>query len=225
MNEKSARVIGAGLATLHDETHAAFQSSERRFESSGFLEAGDGELTLDARESWHETVCDFLAVQRDFLRDGGYDADADAATDALAFVRERPELLRGAGEPVLCHGNYVPDHVGRDGDAVTAVIDFEHALVGPGEYDYWRTAIPMLTGPDGVDETLAEAFRTGYESVRSLPPGFDRRETVYGLITVVSFFRSLRLQRQQTGREAARTAARFREYVSEIIDSLQEESV
>lgn len=218
VNEKDAHTIGAGLATLHDETRATF-------ESYGFLEAKDGELALDAHGSWHETVCNLLAGRRDFLRNRGYDADAEAATDALAFVRERPKLLRGAGEPALCHGNYVPDHIGRDDDGVTTVIDFEHALVGPGEYDYWRTAIPTFTGPNGVDETLEGAFRTGYESVRPLSPGFNRRESVYRLITVVSFLRSLRLQRQQTGEEAARTAARFRDDVYQLVDSIQEESV
>ncbi|SIR51736.1 Phosphotransferase enzyme family protein [Haladaptatus litoreus] len=220
---EGARTIGAGLATLHDETYTTFESCLARFDSYGFLETRDGKLALDARGSWHEMVCDFLADRRDFLRDGGFDADADAATDALAFVREHPELLRGAGEPVLCHGNYVPDHVGRDEGEVTVVIDFEHALVGPGEYDYWRTAIPTFMGPEGIDETLTGAFRTGYESVRSLPPGFDRREAVYRLITVVSFFRSLCLQRQQTGDEATRTAARFRGYVDDLIDSIREE--
>ncbi|EFW93752.1 aminoglycoside phosphotransferase [Haladaptatus paucihalophilus DX253] len=214
VDEASARTMGAGLATLHAET---------TFESYGFLGARDGELVLDARESWHGTVRDFLADRRDFLRDGGFVADAKAAADALTFVRECPDLFRDVGEPVLCHGNYLPDHVGRDGGDVTTVIDFEHALVGPGEYDYWRTAIPLCAGPGGVDETVAEAFRAGYESVRELPPGFDRRGDVYRLIVVVSFFRSLRLQRQQTGAEATRTARRFRELVSGTIESIRED--
>ncbi|MGA9402389.1 hypothetical protein [Haladaptatus sp.] len=47
VNESGARTIGAGLATLHDEA---------RFDSFGFLEAKDGELALNARKSWHETV-------------------------------------------------------------------------------------------------------------------------------------------------------------------------
>ncbi len=147
--------------------------------------------------------------------------DAEVATEALAFVGRRPDLFRGVGEPVLCHGNYVPDHVGRDGSEVTTVIDFEHALVGPGEYDYWRTAIPMCRDPDGVDESLAKAFRAGYESVLGLPPKFERRAPAYRLLVVVSFFRSLYLQDQHGERKAAETAARFRGYVADILDSLE----
>ncbi|WP_227374837.1 phosphotransferase family protein [Haladaptatus halobius] len=211
LDEARAHRLGAGMAMLHDEM---------AFEATGFLQNDDGDLALNADETWHETVGEELADRRDFLESFGYD---DVAADALAFVREHPGLFDGAGDPVLCHGNYLPEHVGTDGDGVTCVIDFEHALAALGEYDYWRTALPLFAGSNRSGEALAESFRAGYESVRSLPDGFDRRRKVYWMVNTVSYFRSLFLQRQQTGQEAARTAAFFRDYVYNTIHSLQEE--
>ncbi|WP_266079086.1 hypothetical protein [Haladaptatus caseinilyticus] len=43
------------------------------------------------------------------------------------------------------------------------------------------------------------------------------------MINSVSYFRSLLLQRQQTGQESARTAVALRDYVYETIDSLRTE--
>ncbi|WP_227353284.1 phosphotransferase family protein [Haladaptatus salinisoli] len=211
LDRERARTMGAGMATLHDET---------AFEATGFLRDDGGKLALDARETWHETVCAFLADLRDFLEPLGYD---DVASDALTFVREHPDLFDGAGDPVLCHGNYLPEHVGTDGDEVTRVIDFEHALAAPGEYDYWRTVLPLFADSNRSDEALAESFRAGYESVRSLPDEFDRRRKAYWTVNTVSYFRSLFLQRQRTGQEAARTASFFRKYVYDTIDSLRDE--
>ncbi|RBI63297.1 aminoglycoside phosphotransferase family protein [halophilic archaeon] len=211
VDEARARTMGAGLATLHEET---------AFGAPGFFEAADGELALDARETWHETVCAFLADRQAFLatHDRGREY-ADVAADALAFVRDRPGLLAGAGDPVLCHGNYLPDHVGTDGGDVTCVIDFEHALAGPGEHDYWRTAIPLRSNEG---ERAESAFRAGYESVRPLPDGFDERGDVYRLVDTVSYVRSLFLQGNVTGEEAERRAERMAEYVRDAIESLRE---
>lgn len=210
LDRERARTMGAGMATLHDET---------TFEDTEFLRNDGGELALDARETWHETVCEFLVGRHDFLEPFGY---GDVAADALAFVREHPSLFDGADNPVLCHGNYLPKHVGTDGNEMTHIIDFEHALVAPGEYDYWRTALPLFADSDCSDEALTESFRTGYESVCSLPDGFDQRRKVYWMVNTVSYFRSLFLQRQQTGQEAARTAAFFRNHVYDTIDQLRE---
>ncbi|MFC4553021.1 MULTISPECIES: aminoglycoside phosphotransferase family protein [Halorussus] len=203
-----ARVMGAGLATLHAETAGSFAAT-------GFpRDAGDA-LAVDARDSWHETVCDLLADRRDYLAAFGYSEVADAA---LTFVRERPDLLDGAGDPVLTHGNYLPEHVAAEDGEVTCVVDWEHALVAPGEYDYWRTALPLQSEAEPTErDAVLAAFREGYESVRPLPEGFERRGEIYRLINAVSYLKALHLQRQQTGQEKARTAAAFREYVYDTV--------
>jgi Ser/Thr protein kinase RdoA (MazF antagonist) len=123
---------------------------------------------------------------------------------------------------VLAHGNYLPDHVGVTDEGVACVIDWEHALVAPAEYDYWRTTMPLFGGPDG-DETQREAFRDGYESIRSLPSGLEDHVDVYRLVNAVSYLKSLHLQRQRRGQEKARLAVRFREAVSDAIDELSAE--
>ena len=235
VDESRARTMGAGLARLHEET---------AFDATGFFAATDGSasgdgrptdevatsndgrvtdgLALDARASWPATVRAFLDDRRAFLDEHEQGRQyVDAADDALALLRERPDLLAGAGDPVLCHGNYLPAHVGTDGERVTCVIDFEHALAGPGEYDYWRTALPLLSDED---EAVESAFRAGYEEVRPLPDGFDERGEVYRLVNTVSYVRSLFLQGNVTGEEAERRADRMAEYVCEAVDRLRDDA-
>jgi fructosamine-3-kinase len=178
-NETWARVAGAGVATLHAETEPAF-------ERTGLFRADDDGLALCGHDSWAETVEAFLDRRREFLCGTGY---ADVAAEALDFVREHPAAFATPDESVCCHGNYLPDHVGVAEGEVTCVIDFEHALCGPGEYDYWRTALPAFEARGRPD--FEPAFRAGYESVRSLPNGFDRRADCYRTLNTVSYVRSL----------------------------------
>jgi fructosamine-3-kinase len=208
-----ARAMGAGLATLHEETTGTF-------EATGFPRADDGTLGVDTRDSWAETVLDLFADRRDYLAEFGYD---EVAAAARSFVRKNPELFDSTGAPVLAHGNYLPDHVGVTDGEVTCAIDWEHALVAPAEYDYWRTSMPLFGGPDG-DGTQREAFRDGYESIRSLPPRLEERVDIYRLINAVSYLKSLHLQRQKRGQEKARLAVRFREAVSDAIGELRAEA-
>jgi len=215
--EAWARVAGEAMASLHEQAG---------FDAFGFPRAADGgvadgRLVVDARESWHATVCDYLADLRDWLAPHGYD---DVAAELLGFLREHPDAFRGCGSPVLCHGNFGPDHVGvRDGE-VAHVIDFEHALVAPAEYDYWRTVVPVFLGPSGPEsDAPREAFRAGYESVRALPPGFDRRGRLYRALYSVWALQSLFLQRNVTGDEATEFADWLREHVAETVADLRAE--
>ncbi len=211
-DEAWSRVAGEAMATLHEQAG---------FDAFGFPQAQDGSLAVDAHESWHATACDHLADLRDWLEPYGYD---DVAAELLGFLREHPDAFAGCGDPVLCHGNFGPDHVGvRDGDA-TCVIDFEHALVAPGEYDYWRTVVPVFLGPGGPEsDAPREAFRAGYEGVRELRPGFDRRGPIYRTLYSVWALQSLFLQRNVTGDEATEFADRLREHVAETVADLRVE--
>lgn len=212
LDAERARVMGAGLATLHDETAGAF-------EKTGFPRVEDGTLAVDTRDVWNETVRDLLADRRDYLVAFGYDEVAEAAR---SFLAGHPEVWDGAGEPVLVHGNYLPDHVGVADGGVTCVVDWEHALVAPAEYDYWRTAMPLFGGPNGADEAIHEAFREGYESVRPLPDGFDRRATAFQLVNMVSYLKALHLQRQRTRQGMARFAVGGQAFIYDRIEELRE---
>lgn len=210
-SETYLRTMGEGLATLHDEAE---------FDACGFPRAVEGGLEIDARESWHAVVCDLLVDLREWLEPHGYD---DAAADVLAFTRENPDLFAGCGDPVLCHGNYLPDHVGVTDGELACLIDFEHALVAPCGYDFWRSAVPMFYDVDaGFDEDGLETFREGYESVRPLPDGLDARRDAYWLVNTVSYLQALFLQGQVTGEEAHQRAEGFRAFVEGTIDSLAE---
>jgi hypothetical protein len=102
------------------------------------------------------------------------------------------------------------------------VLDFEHALVGSGEWDFWRTAVPLFAGPGW--ETPAdgrEQFRAGYESVRSLPEGFEERGEAYRMLVAVSYLDSLSTQRgiDDDTRERAEF---FRNHVEDSLATLRE---
>lgn len=205
-----ARALGVGLATLHEETG---------FDRTGRFRVENDSLTIDADPSWSETIRARLADGRPFLDGVGY---ADVAETAIAFVEEHGGLFADVGGPVLCHGNYLLDHVGVEDGEVAAVIDFEHALAAPAEWDYWRTAIPTFGHPDrSTDDATREAFREGYESVRSLPEGFDRRLEAYRVVLAVSYLQALYVQDQWTERETERRAEALREFVFETVGDLR----
>lgn len=208
-DEGWARVAGVGMATLHAETAA-------NFETTGLLRSAENELALDGHETWPATVCALLEDRHEYLTEFGY---ADVARDAIEFVRTHPDAFAGYGSSVLCHGNLLPDHAGVADDELDCLIDFEHALVGPGEYDYWRTTLPVFEG--GKRSNRYSAFQEGYESVRPFPSGFDRRADCYRMVNGVSYLKALHLQRQMTGEEIERCAEWFAERVRETLADLR----
>lgn len=192
-DETTVRALARTMATLHRET---------TFPAYGFPESGDGSITVDARGSWPAVVRAHLRDCRRYLDPLGYGEAAALVSDLLA---DRPALLAGRDDPVLCHGNLLPGHVATEDGHVTCVLDFEHALSGPPEYDYWRTVMPVFEA--GVDPGVAESvFRRGYESVRPLPDGLDERRRIYRLVNLVSYLRALDLQNHGIG-EAERARA------------------
>lgn len=148
------------------------------------------------------------------------EADLGAEAAVMRYVAEStsvpvPELLAvGSG------GDGVHSGTGSDGE-VTAVIDFEHALAAPAEWDYLRTVLPVF-GP-GADHDVPESvFREAYESVRPLPAGFDRRREALKLCNGLSDLRSLHLQRgdqdppHAVGRRARAMAASLRDRLTTL---------
>lgn len=221
VDDLKARTMGAGLASLHEQA---------RFDATGFPAAGDGALTIDRHASWADTVEAFIRDLHGYLATARPDY-APVAAEVVEFVRGHPETFDVPGDPVLCHGNYLPDHVGIDRDraaasaepspaAVRSVIDFEHALVAPAEYDYWRSVFPLDTEVDGP---LANAFRAGYESVRPLPDGLADRRPAFAAVILVEYFQSLFLQGNLTGADAERRAEGMADALAETLAALREE--
>jgi Ser/Thr protein kinase RdoA (MazF antagonist) len=185
LTETWARAAGACMARLHAETTGAFDAYGRPV-------GRDGRLAVAGHDTWLAAARARLAYHREYLADLGL-RYAGAVDRVDVFFCEHPDVFDGAGDPVLCHGNVYPEHARvRDG-GVVSLVDFEHALLAPAEYDYWRLALPLLEGRDGREEAR-RAFRAGYESVRPLPDGFERRRRAYALLNVVSYFESLYLQ-------------------------------
>ncbi|RDI72039.1 phosphotransferase [Halopelagius longus] len=186
LTEARVRAMGRGLAALH-------RSAAEDFRATGRVRVGPDGLTHSNDEAWSETLCELVSDRASYLDAVGY---GDLAREIRAVVRENADRLDAVGETTLLHGNYLPDHVGVAAGGVARVIDFEHALVGPGEWDYLRTVVPVF----GVDPTPTAgvspaAFRDAYESVRPLPEGFERRRPLYHLANAASYLRALHVQR------------------------------
>lgn len=215
------RAAGRALGRLHEDGP---------FERSGLL-AVDGDpadpesglrVDADPDATWSNALDDLLAVYERAVADAGYaDVVADAR-DFLAAHADRFDVLEGR-DPALLHGWFTPEHVAVEDGGVTCVVDFEHAMVGSAEWDYWRTAVPLFEG-DGWDrpDDADERFRAGYESVRSLPDGFEDRAEAYRTLVGVSYLDSLHAQRG-IDEDTRERADALREYVTERLADLREE--
>lgn len=185
---------GAGrtLARLHNEV---------TFDRAGLL-AVDGDVTdpttsiaVDAPTdaTWGDALDALLRLYGSSLEGTRYTTVIDEAREFCARHADRFDGLEARS---LLHGWFTPEHVAIEVGEPIALIDFEHALVGTGEWDFWRTAMPLFLGPawEGPDESQRR-FREAYESVRPLEPGFDDRAEAYRALVAVSHLDSLATQR------------------------------
>ena len=206
-----ARAAGCWLATVHTDTTGDFDGYGRPRDAPSGLE-------LEANDDWIDAVRERIAHHCSFLDPFGY---ADIGTAVDRFLDAHPHVFDGAGPPVLCHGDVHPEHLTHVEDEATAAIDFEHALVAPAEYDYWRTVQPYLDAPDDVSNAVTRAFQDGYETVRPLPDGLERRRPAYRLLNLVAFLESLHLQRTVAPGRRTAVSDRLREAVFETLETLQ----
>jgi fructosamine-3-kinase len=209
-DEQWAEAAGRGLATLHAETAP-------HLDGYGALDLGGGTPTATptvTHEDWHAAALDYVRERRSVLAAYGHRDLADAVLDCL---RERPGLFADGVVPVLCHGWWSPEHVAVEDGTVACVVDFEHALAAPGEFDVWRTALSVFEGGSGA---RFGAFREGYESVRGLPDGFESRRPLYAALHGVYFLESLYVQDQHGEAGTQQRADWLREAVFESLDAL-----
>jgi len=221
IREAWLRAAGRALARLHGESG---------FDRPGLL-AVDGDPTdpasglrvdADRGATWSDALADQLRVYEAALADTGY---ADVAREARAFLGEHGDRfdVLDDRDPALLHGWFTPEHVAVADGAVTCVVDFEHALVGSAEWDYWRTAVPLFEaeGRDRPDDAAA-TFRSAYESVRPLPAGFEDRADAYRTFVAVSYLDSLHAQRGIDADTRERADA-FREHVRTGLAELRDD--
>jgi fructosamine-3-kinase len=208
------RAAGRGLATLHDESDGLADRYGRfRLDDGGPDGAAAGALAIEGHDDWHAAARAYVHDRRSAIADYGH---ADVADEVLAFLDDHPDAFAGAHGPVCCHGWWTPEHVAIDDGAIACVVDFEHALAAPGEFDYWRSVLPTFRDDAGDAQ---RAFRAGYESVRALPEGFERRAPLYVLLNEVYYLESLHVQAQHGPEETADRAAWFRERIDERLDA------
>lgn len=233
IDDAYARALGTALARLHEATAGTFARPGFPQPASGALGERDSDgratdepgLRVADRGRWPDVLRTYLDGVADDLADTEW---ADAVRAVRRLIADHPDLFAGAGDPVLCHGNLLPDHVGFATDAAgdpaepAAIVDFEHALVAPGEYDYWRTALPLFCRPDGPPRPTLSSFRAGYESVQPLPDGFDRRKEGYVLVNLASYLRALRVQQDGIGPDERPRAERMAAAVEKRVASVRE---
>lgn len=206
-DETWAHAAGRGLATLHNETSSVLEKyGQFRPQNSG--------ITVDGYEKWHTAALDYIRNYRPTLARHGH---ADIADLVIDFLRNHPNAFAGTDGPVCCHGWATPEHVSTADGEVVCLVDFEHAIAAPGEFDYWRVALPTFDSGDSSER----AFREGYESVRTLPTGFFRRKPLYVVLNTVYYFESLYVQAQHGPDETARRAEWLRDRVIETVDELE----
>ncbi|MEZ3116784.1 phosphotransferase [Halobaculum sp. MBLA0147] len=196
-----------GIADDSDGTRRSSTGTELSLGSS------DGvALVVDGATTWCEAVCDRLRGHRQYLASRERSAAVARADAVLDYLAATPDAFAAVGEPVCCHGNVLPDHLGVVDGSPASLIDFEHALAAPPGYDYWRTVGPL----GGDDEpALVTAFREGYESVRPLPTGARGCARAYRLVNAVAYLEALFLQRNRDETERERVAERLCDAIDE----------
>ena len=204
-DENWARAAGSGLARLHNES-AQLLEKYGPFRPNGF--------GIDGHDDWHDAAVEYVRTRRPILSHYGH---ADVIEKVLGYLGEHPDAFAGADEPVCCHGWATPEHVTVADEDVVCMVDFEHAIAAPGEYDYWRTAFPAF---ESHESAAHMAFRESYESVRPLPAGFERRRPYYALLNGVYYFESLYVQAEHGPKETAAKAQRLRGRVTEVLNGI-----
>jgi len=209
-SEDWAAAAGRCLATLHAETESHVEGFGR------FVPCGEAVETV-GHETWHEAVLAYVERHRPVPAANGHGDVVDRVREQF---RRNPDAFAGAGDSVCCHGWATPEHVAVADDAVACVVDFEHAIAAPAEYDYWRTVFPTFGDDGGPDrEGARRAFRESYESVRDLPADLDRRRDEYELLALVYYLESLYVQDQYGPAATAERASHLRTALEDRLDA------
>lgn len=207
-DEPWAFATGAGLATLHNET-------DPLLDGYGAFRADADGLTVEDHPDWRAAAVDYVRGRRPVLARYGH---ADVVEAVIEYLEANTDAFAGADGAVCCHGWATPEHAAVADGQLACLLDFEHAIAAPGEFDYWRTVFPAFGAADG--EPAYRAFREGYESRRELPADFAQRKPLYALLNGVYFFESLYVQDQHGPTETAERAQRLRERVDERLEEL-----
>lgn len=167
------RRAGGCLARIHEA---------RTFERAGWLRVADGTVSVDPFEaSSHAAhVADVASESAATLREHGL---AEAGTALAALVDRLATDLPAAVTPVLCHGDFSPNNVLFDGDALTGVVDFDRAHAGAAARDLARAGNAFWTHDPGADWSVRETLYEGYRSVRSPGERFAALEPLYRIET------------------------------------------
>jgi Ser/Thr protein kinase RdoA (MazF antagonist) len=108
-----------------------------------------------------------------------------AAADAVK------RLFAGAGDwvsggfgPVVCHGDFSPDNLLFEGDALTGVLDFDRAYAGQAARDLAGAANAVWMHDPAPDWDPRAECVEGYRAGRDPGASFERVEPLYRVETL-----------------------------------------
>lgn len=160
------RDAGRHLARIHDE---------HSFETAGWLRFNGGEPVVDAfgEADLGERLRAKIPGWASTLRSAGIEAGAAA----FEHLFEDPRIaLPGAASPVLCHGDFSPDNLRFDGDAVVGVVDFDRARADHPQWDLAAAATGFWMHDPGAGWNPRMRFYEGYRDERDPGENFDAFE-------------------------------------------------
>lgn len=174
---------GAMLARLHEavefDAHGRFTVETLPRDQCGPI----GGVSLDAVGRWDEMLRSIVGRWRRDLPD----RFVEVGGAVYSFVGDHRWLF--ADEPAtLVHGDYAGHNLLFDGDDVAAVLDWELAFSGAGEFDLCRAEQVLFGGeyPTEPDGALREALWGGYESVRPPDAESEARRAVYRAVLALN---------------------------------------
>lgn len=157
---------GRALANIH----------QLKGRGAGLLNCAARRWPAGLHETWRQAITLNLNKHLEICRSGG-------AIDEFEQHDEIPDCFRtdilDDAPSRLLHGDPGHHNVFSDGQRITAIIDWEDALVGDPVFDiaYWGTF---------VRDEMRQRFLDGYQMVAKLPDDFEHRYWVYYLRVAIS---------------------------------------
>lgn len=214
VRRRFVRSVGGMLAALHGSVRFATFGRPERSES--------GLRVRPAAGGWHGMVCRLFDQKCASLQGTRF----EDFVDEIAALKPDSELFDGVQRPTLLHRDVRPGNFLVDGEEVQSLLDWEHALVGDGEFDLVQaeTNLTARFRTPRIRRTLRSEFYERYLDEGALADGFAERSEYYRLCSLMEILGAFEVWAAPLGRrERERNAAHFRQRLNETIRRIRGE--
>jgi len=167
--------VGRNIAKLH----------KIQFDNFGELKVENGEIAVGETKNWPELFQHMISFWIDQIEGGEFDDLVPEIRDAVA---DNLDLLEDVETPVLVHREVDTKNILIEDGELSAILDWEYCVAGHGELDLITTEGRMIESNFSSDENwkkYRKELYKGYESVRSLEEGWQKRRQLYLLFPLV----------------------------------------